>query len=141
MGYQIIKQPNNLFCVFSSINDDFCMVDATKDEIINYFVEMEKEKIINMVEKTIIQIDKNEKPYFQFTKSFYSARNFLKENSFFDKVYIGSLVKKISGKPFKSCSKENTVKSIINHPILKDELAFTFMEDDSIVEIRKCVLT
>jgi hypothetical protein len=31
---------------------------------------------------------------FQFTKSFYSARNFLKENSFFDKVYIGSLVKK-----------------------------------------------
>jgi hypothetical protein len=40
------------------------MVDATKDEIINYFVEMEKEKIINMVEKTIIQIDKNEKPYF-----------------------------------------------------------------------------
>jgi len=33
MGYQIIKQPNNLFCVFSSFNDDFCLIDVTTEEI------------------------------------------------------------------------------------------------------------
>lgn len=39
--------------------------------------------------------------------------------------------------PFKSGFKVNTVKSIINHPILNVP-AFTFEEDDSFVECRRC---
>jgi hypothetical protein len=46
--------------------------------------------------------------------------------------------KRRSGKPFKSGEKVNTVKGIVNHPQL-DIPAFTFLEDDSYVECRKCV--
>lgn len=41
-------------------------------------------------------------------------------------------------KPFKSGLKVNTVKGIINHPILNVP-AFTFDEDDSFVECRRCI--
>jgi hypothetical protein len=56
---------------------------------------------------------------------------------------IGKKVRKLSRagtepKPFKSKSKINTVKGIIQHPILAMP-AFTFEEDDSYVECRKCV--
>lgn len=42
-----------------------------------------------------------------------------------------------SEKPFKSGQKINTVKGIIEHPILGIP-AYTFEEDDSYVECRKC---
>ena len=44
---------------------------------------------------------------------------------------------KFSPKPFKSGLKINTVKGIVVHPITSKE-AFTFLEDDSIVECRTC---
>ena len=54
--------------------------------------------------------------------------------------YIGKEVIKLSsGKPFKSGKKINTVKDVINHPILNIH-AFTFIEDDSYVECRRCYL-
>ncbi len=57
--------------------------------------------------------------------------------------FIGKRVSKLRGikepKPFKSGLKANTVKGVITHPILKIP-AFTFMEDDSYVECRRCVV-
>lgn len=59
--------------------------------------------------------------------------------------YIGKVVRKTTfkegnqPKPFKSGLKENTVKGIVEHPILKIP-AFTFVEDNSYVECRRCVL-
>lgn len=54
--------------------------------------------------------------------------------------YIGKCVSKIkSNKPFKSGNKINTVNGIINHPILNIP-AFTFIEDDSYVECKRCYL-
>lgn len=54
------------------------------------------------------------------------------------KQLIGKKVcKPLSGKTFKSGSKVNTVKGIINHPVLNIP-AFTFNEDDSYVECRRC---
>lgn len=56
---------------------------------------------------------------------------------------IGKKVAKIrkrkyaAPKPFKSGLKANTVKGIVNHPILNIP-AFTFIEDDSYVECRRC---
>lgn len=47
-------------------------------------------------------------------------------------------VYKSSGKPFKSGKKVNTVKEIIQHPILKGEQAYTFIEDDSYVSVVQC---
>ena len=40
-------------------------------------------------------------------------------------------------KPFKSTFKVNTIKGVINHPILNVP-AYTFNEDDSYVECRRC---
>ena len=51
---------------------------------------------------------------------------------------IGQKVKKKSAKPFKSGLRYNTVKEIVNHPVFKDRLAYTFQEDDSIVECKAC---
>ena len=51
---------------------------------------------------------------------------------------IGKQVTKISPKPFKSGSKVNTVRGVIDHPVLHIP-AFTFEEDDSHVECRRCV--
>ncbi len=56
------------------------------------------------------------------------------------KACIGLKVKKPSGKPFKSGSKENTIKGVVMHPVLKNTFAFTFEEDDSCVECRRCEL-
>lgn len=56
----------------------------------------------------------------------------------FLKQFIGQSVIKLSNKPFKSGLKTNTVKGIIEHPHLKDEIAFTFEEDDSYVAITSC---
>lgn len=52
---------------------------------------------------------------------------------------IGMKVKKLSGKPFKSRNKVNTVKGIINHPELKRP-CFIFEEDESCVEILRCLI-
>jgi hypothetical protein len=54
-----------------------------------------------------------------------------------DQVKIDLKVRKNSGKPFKSGLKINTVKDIVKHPLLGTD-AFTFIEDDSIVEVRQC---
>jgi hypothetical protein len=55
--------------------------------------------------------------------------------------YIGAKVSKVKEsrepKPFKSGSKINTVKGVIMHPILNIP-AFTFEEDESYVECRRC---
>lgn len=42
-------------------------------------------------------------------------------------------------KPFKSGLKVNTIKGIVPHPFLKGEMAYTFEEDDSFVECRRCI--
>jgi hypothetical protein len=61
------------------------------------------------------------------------------------KTNIGKKVIKTSSKvgkqpkPFKSTFLVNTVKDVIIHPILNIP-AYTFEEDDSYVESRRCVL-
>ncbi len=45
---------------------------------------------------------------------------------------------RLEPKPFKSGKKINTVKGIVTHPILSVP-AYTFIEDDSILECRRCV--
>jgi hypothetical protein len=56
-----------------------------------------------------------------------------------NKLYEKNIGKKVTKatQPFKSGFKINTVKSIIDHPILHIP-AYTFEEDDSYVECRRC---
>ena len=51
---------------------------------------------------------------------------------------IGIKVEKYSKNPFKSTFLKATVKSVIEHPILKNESAFIFEEDDSYVAVIQC---
>lgn len=39
MGWQVIKQPNGKYCIWSSIVDDFIVYEATEKEIIDYWVK------------------------------------------------------------------------------------------------------
>lgn len=50
---------------------------------------------------------------------------------------VGKKVIKLTNNPFKSQFKKNTVKGTMIHPIT-GRLAYTFVEDDSYVEVRKC---
>lgn len=50
---------------------------------------------------------------------------------------IDKRVQKVSKRPFKSTFYFNTVKGIIDHPILNIP-AYTFIEDESYVECRRC---
>ena len=52
---------------------------------------------------------------------------------------IGKKVCKKSNKPFKSGSKVNTVTGVVEHPQLQIP-AFTFAEDESVVECRQCMV-
>lgn len=70
MGWQIIKQPNGKFCIFSSIVDNVIYYDGTPDQIINTFIDAESSSIRKKVNGIIDQIEKGEKPYYQFTKTF-----------------------------------------------------------------------
>ncbi len=53
---------------------------------------------------------------------------------------INQQVIKESGKPFKSGNTVNTIKGYMPHPYLINEQAYTFYEDDSYVEIRRCII-
>jgi len=80
MAHQIIKQPNGRFCIFSTIVDNFIRFDQTEEEIVQYelknIVEEESKKIRNIIN----QLNKNEKPYGQFTMSYKEAVKMYKEN-------------------------------------------------------------
>ena len=58
----------------------------------------------------------------------------------FETNFKNKSVSKISGKPFKSANKINTVSGYMLHPNLNDKMCFTFVEDDSYVECRRCQL-
>lgn len=53
--------------------------------------------------------------------------------------WIGKKVTKTSPKPFKSGRKVNTVKGVVEHNLMKVP-AFTFQEDESVVECRRCIV-
>lgn len=51
----------------------------------------------------------------------------------------GTRVRKVSSKPFKHGGKISTIKSIVEHPYLSKQLAYTFEEDNSTVHIAFCI--
>ena len=79
MGRQIIKQPNGKYAIFSSIVDDFVFANATAKEMIDFCVEEEASKIRESIKHIIDMLDKNEKPYHQFTMNWEEALDTIKE--------------------------------------------------------------
>ena len=73
MGHQIIKQPNGKLALWSSVVDDFIMLNATEQHIIDYYLEKEKAKIQASVRATVALIEDGKPPYYQFTKTWAEA--------------------------------------------------------------------
>jgi len=57
MGRRIIKQPNGKYCVFSSIVDNIIHYDMSQEEIINEYVQEEREKNTEKVKQAILRIN------------------------------------------------------------------------------------
>lgn len=62
MGRTVVKQPNGNYAVFSSVVDDFIVVNATKQELIDMDVEEECEKITERYNAMFESFDKDEIP-------------------------------------------------------------------------------
>ena len=55
MGQRIVKQPDGLYGIFSSVVDNFILVDATPQELIDFCVDEARERCTKQVNR---QIDK-----------------------------------------------------------------------------------
>lgn len=67
---QIIKQPNGKYCIFSSIVNNITQYDCSEDDIVEEWTSQYKKEMEAKVKEVISKLEKNEKPYFQFTLSF-----------------------------------------------------------------------
>lgn len=66
MGHQIIKQPNGLFCIYSSICDDIIAYNKKAEDIIEMEIEEQKCIIKHRVLETILKLESEKNPYYQF---------------------------------------------------------------------------
>jgi hypothetical protein len=57
MGNQIIRMPSGKYAIWSSIVDDFVFVNATEQDIVDYYVEKEIRQIRWDVGQKIIQLE------------------------------------------------------------------------------------
>ena len=74
MGQQIIKQPDGLYALFSSSVDDFVVLNATPQEIIDDWVEQERERLTKRVGEIVAELERGGKPYHQFTMTWDEAK-------------------------------------------------------------------
>jgi hypothetical protein len=44
MGWQIVKQPNDLWAIWTTIADGFILEDATEEELVEYWAEADAER-------------------------------------------------------------------------------------------------
>ena len=70
MGNQIIKQPNGLYCVFSSVVDNVILYNAKPEDILQMWVKDYEEDTRRHLDKIIRKLDEGGKPYYQFTKTY-----------------------------------------------------------------------
>lgn len=75
MSHQIIKQPDGRYAIWSTIVDNFIVTNADRKQVIDYFVNREKEDLINRLNKDLNLIDanKSEKVYYQFALTYEEA--------------------------------------------------------------------
>jgi hypothetical protein len=75
MGQQVIKQPDGLYAIFSSITDTWIVYDATRKEISNYFARQAADDARHQVDRIFARLDTNPAAaaYYQFTLTFEEA--------------------------------------------------------------------
>lgn len=82
MGSQIIIQPNGRYAVWSSVVDGITIYDCEPKDILDYWLEREKERLSSALELIIKNINEGntKRSYFQFTKTWDEALKEHEEN-------------------------------------------------------------
>lgn len=78
MGWQILKQPDGLFAVFSSISETIILWDATRDVVISYYMMRENEDAYRRIKAWLDEVENNSKRN-QFEKSWEECLESTKE--------------------------------------------------------------
>lgn len=73
MGYQIIKQPNGRYAIWSSVVDSFTVVDCTREELIEELVAYARRDIERDVSWRLADIEAGRPAYHQLTLTFDQA--------------------------------------------------------------------
>lgn len=73
MPSQIIKQPDGKYAIFSTVVDDFEVTDCTPKELIGYMAKRAARRAREETKETINQIERGEKPYYEYTISWKQA--------------------------------------------------------------------
>lgn len=84
MANRIVQQPNGLFAIWSTVVDDFTMIDCTPEEIIDDWASRERERITKAVTEIVQQLRAGGKPYYQFTETFDECVARIREQHGFD---------------------------------------------------------
>ena len=79
MGTQIVKQPNGKYALWSSVVDDFTLLDADASDIIDSLVDDFRTRTVANVNRVIAELERGGNPYLQFTKSFDECLAIIKE--------------------------------------------------------------
>lgn len=76
MGQQIIRQPDGLLAVFSSVVDAFVILDATPEELVEWRAEKAAERARKDTLRDLEHVlaGNPEKVYYQFTKTWDEAQ-------------------------------------------------------------------
>jgi hypothetical protein len=78
MSHQIIKQPNGLYAIFSTVVDDFIWTDCTPEDIIEMRTKEAVESIRKDILDTVSELESGGKPYYQFTMTFDEAVDWIR---------------------------------------------------------------
>lgn len=74
MGHQVIRQPDGLYAIFSSFTDTWIVYDATRQDVIGYYVEKAAKEAREGTARLLDDVDENpRKAYFQFAMTFEEA--------------------------------------------------------------------
>ena len=74
MGHQIIKQPDDLYAVFSSGVDAWILYDCTRQDVIDYYALKAFRDAEERTARIIDQVDDDPRTaYYQFTMTFAEA--------------------------------------------------------------------
>lgn len=73
MGHQIIKQPDGLFCVWSTVVDAIVVTDASARELEDMYAAEAAHRAAEQTRKIIDSLESGERPYYQFTMTYEEA--------------------------------------------------------------------
>ncbi len=96
MGLQVIKQPDDRFAIWSSNVDNFVVMGADREEVIDHFVEVASKKAREYIVDKLIKIEDDEKAYFQFSRSFKDCLETIEQvHGYEERVKVWNLIGKI----------------------------------------------